>query len=439
MVHRLDIGDADFAKNMRALVHTKREQDDAVHDAVREILQRVAQDGDAAIHAYTSQFDGVDLGVTGLRVGVQARDDAAQSCSQTLLHALAHAKDRIADYHHRMMPQDITYEDAQGVTLGALWRPVTRVGIYVPGGLAAYPSSVLMAAVPARVAGVKDIIMCVPTPDGTLVPEVFACAKLCGIEEIYSIGGAQAIAAMAYGSETIAKVDKIVGPGNAYVAAAKRQTYGQVGIDMIAGPSEILIISDTMQQPEHIAMDLLSQAEHDENAQSILICDDKDFAHKVERAVDHHLKTLPRAAIAGKSWQEYGAIIIVQDLWQEAAPLIDVLAPEHLMLAMENARDFVPKIHHAGAIFVGAHTPEAVGDYLAGPSHVLPTARSARFSSGLGVHDFLKRSSLIGCTAQSLKTLGSDVVHMARAEGLEAHARSVALRIESNENNKHDH
>jgi histidinol dehydrogenase len=326
------------------------------------------------------------------------------------------------------LPADIDYVDAAGVRLGQRWRPIAAVGLYVPGGTASYPSSVLMNAIPAKVAGVERLVMTVPAPDGILNPLVLAAARMLGITEIYRIGGAQAVAALAYGTRAIPAVDKIVGPGNAYVAAAKRRVFGRVGIDMIAGPSEILVVADRDNDPAWIAADLLSQAEHDSAAQAILITDDPDFAGAVEREVARHLQRLPRTEIARASWQENGAIILVAD-WEEAVALVDRIAPEHLELAIEDAEAVMPRVRHAGAIFLGRHTPEAIGDYIAGPNHVLPTARSARFASGLGVLDFMKRTTFVGCDARSLAALAPAAIRLAEAEGLDAHALSLALRL----------
>jgi histidinol dehydrogenase len=342
--------------------------------------------------------------------------------------ALELARDRIAAYHLRQKPADASYVDETGVHLGWRWTPVESAGIYVPGGTAAYPSSVLMNAIPARVAGVPRVAMAVPTPDGLVSPLVLVAARIAGVDEIYRIGGAQAIGALAYGTETIRPVVKITGPGNAYVAAAKRLVYGTVGIDMIAGPSEVVVVADGSNAPAWIAADLLAQAEHDTAAQSILVTDDPAFAEDVVRAVESHLETLPRAAIAAESWRTFGAIILVRSLAEEAPGLVDRLAPEHLELAVEDPDGLAERISNAGAIFLGRHTPEAVGDYLAGPNHVLPTARAARHASGLSVLDFMKRTSLLKCDADSLGTLAAATEALARAEGLEAHARSVAIR-----------
>jgi histidinol dehydrogenase len=326
------------------------------------------------------------------------------------------------------MPAPIDYTDAAGVRLGLRWRPLAAVGIYVPGGTAAYPSSVLMNAIPARVAGVERVAMVVPAPDGVLNPLVLAAARLAGIDEVYRVGGAQAVAALAYGTATIAPVDKIVGPGNAYVAAAKRRVFGKVGIDMIAGPSEILVVADAANDPAWIAADLLSQAEHDPAAQAILVTDDGGFADAVEAAIAGHLARLPRAAIARQSWQEHGAVFLVSG-WDEAAALIDRIAPEHVELAVAAPEALAERVHHAGAIFLGRHAPEAVGDYVAGPNHVLPTMRSARFASGLGVLDFMKRTTLVGCDADSLAAIAPPAIRLAEAEGLDAHALSLSIRL----------
>ncbi len=353
---------------------------------------------------------------------------ARAACDRRALDALSLARDRIEAYHRRQLPKDDRFTDALGVELGHRWTAIEAVGLYVPGGTAAYPSSVLMNAVPAKVAGVPRIVMVVPAPDGKLAPLVLAAAQLAGVDEIYRVGGAQAVAALAYGTETITPVAKIVGPGNAYVAAAKRLVFGKVGIDMIAGPSEVLILADGSGHPDWIAADLLAQAEHDASAQSILITDDAALADDVERAVEAQLKTLPRAAIAGASWRDFGAIILVRSL-DEAVPLVDAIAPEHLEIEAKDAETLAGMIRNAGAIFLGAHTPEAIGDYVGGSNHVLPTARSARFSSGLGVLDFMKRTSILKCGPEQLRALGPAAIALGEAEGLDAHARSVAMRI----------
>jgi histidinol dehydrogenase len=425
---RLDTGAKSFAADFAALLSAKREMEADVDAAVAQILADVQARGDAAVIDCTERFDRLKLTPTTMRVPAKEIAAAASSCSPDTLAALRLAADRIAAYHRRQVPEDFSFTDSAGVRLGARWRPIAAVGIYVPGGTAAYPSSVLMNAVPAKVAGVDRLVMVVPSPDGVLNPLVLAAASLAGVDEVYRIGGAQAVGALAYGTATIAAVDKIVGPGNAYVAAAKRRVFGTVGIDMIAGPSEILVVADQRNDPAWIAADLLSQAEHDTASQAILITDDKSFADDVAAAVDHHLATLPRQSIAGASWRNHGAIITVRS-WDEAVPLVDRIAPEHLELALDDAESFSAKVRNAGAIFLGRHTPEAVGDYVAGPNHVLPTARSARFSSGLGVLDFLKRTSLLACDAESLRAIWPAAATLARAEGLDAHALSVTIRL----------
>ncbi|HEY0302377.1 MAG TPA: histidinol dehydrogenase, partial [Rhizomicrobium sp.] len=376
----------------------------------------------------TLKFDRLDLATAGLRVSVAEIDAAAAACDRQALAALKIARDRIEAYHQRQKPKDDRFTDALGVELGTRWTAIEAVGLYVPGGTAAYPSSVLMNAVPAKVAGCERLVMVVPSPDGKLAPLVLAAAKLADVDEVYRIGGAQAVAALAYGTETIAPVAKIVGPGNAYVAAAKRLVFGTVGIDMIAGPSEVLILADKTGNANWIAADLMAQAEHDASAQSILITDDPGLAVEVEAAVTSQLMTLPRASTASASWRDFGAIITVGKL-DDAIALVDRLAPEHLEIAAANADSYVDRIRNAGAIFIGAHTPEAIGDYVAGSNHVLPTARSARFSSGLGVLDFMKRTSLLKCGPEQLRALGPAAIALGQAEGLEAHARSVAIRL----------
>jgi histidinol dehydrogenase len=399
-----------------------------VDAAVAQILADVKARGDAAVIDCTARFDRLKLTRSTMRVPAKEVAAAASSCAPETLAALRLAAERIEAYHRRQVPEDFSFTDGAGVRLGSRWRPIAAVGIYVPGGTAAYPSSVLMNAVPAKVAGVERVVMVVPSPDGVLNPLVLAAASLAGVDEVYRIGGAQAVGALAYGTATIAAVDKIVGPGNAYVAAAKRRVFGTVGIDMIAGPSEILVVADRGNDPAWIAADLLSQAEHDTASQAILITDDKSFADDVATAVDRHLAALPRQSIAAESWRRHGAIITVAT-WDEAVALVDRIAPEHLELALDDAEAFSAKVRNAGAIFLGRHTPEAIGDYVAGPNHVLPTARSARFSSGLGVLDFLKRTSLLACDAESLRAIGPAAVTLARAEGLDAHALSVAIRL----------
>jgi histidinol dehydrogenase len=425
---RLDTRHPDFEQRFRAFLSTKREAAEDVEAAVRAIIADVAARGDRAVIELTKKFDRVDLAATGLRVASEQIEQAARACEPEQLAALRLARDRIEAYHRRQRPADDRFTDPCGVELGHRWRAVAAAGLYVPGGTAAYPSSVLMNAVPAKVAGVERLVMAAPAPGGVLNPLVLAAAQLAGVDEIYRIGGAQAIAALAYGTETIAPVDKIVGPGNAYVAAAKRLVFGKVGIDMVAGPSEVLIIADRDANPDWIAADLLAQAEHDAAAQAILVTDDDALAAAVERAVEAQLATLPRSDIAGASWRDYGAVIRV-DAIEEAPALVDALAPEHLEIATHDADRLAEKIRHAGAIFIGQHTPEAIGDYVAGSNHVLPTARSARFSSGLGVLDFMKRTSVLKCGPDQLAALGPAAIALAEAEGLAAHARSVAMRI----------
>jgi histidinol dehydrogenase len=425
---RLDTRSGDFAQKFRAFLDTKRETSVDVEAAARAIVADVAARGDQAVKDYTKKFDRLDLDRVGLRVTAQEIAAATQACPRQPLAALELARDRIEAFHRRQVPQDDRFTDALGVELGTRWTAIEAVGLYVPGGTAAYPSSVLMNAVPAKVAGVPRLAMVVPAPGGELNPLVLAAAKLAGVDEIFRIGGAQAIAALAYGTETIAPVAKIVGPGNAYVAAAKRLVFGKVGIDMIAGPSEVLIVADADGNPDWIAADLLAQAEHDTSAQAILITDDKDLADAVEGAIGSELTQLPRGAIAGASWRDFGAVILVRDL-DEALPLIDAIAPEHLEIAAADAESLSARIRNAGAIFIGAHTPEAIGDYVAGSNHVLPTARSARFSSGLGVLDFMKRTSILKCGPEQLRALGDAAIALGTAEGLDAHARSVAIRL----------
>jgi histidinol dehydrogenase len=428
MAIRLDTRSGDFAQKFRAFLDTKREAAADVEATVRAIVTDVATRGDAALKDYTRKFDRLDFDRTGLKVTADEIAAARQSCSAEACDALALAKSRIETYHRRQLPKDDRFTDALGVELGSRWTAIDAVGLYVPGGTAAYPSSVLMNAVPAKVAGVPRLVMVVPSPDGVLNPLVLAAAELAGVDEIYRIGGAQAVAALAYGTQTIAPVAKIVGPGNAYVAAAKRIVFGKVGIDMIAGPSEVLIIADKDGNPDWIAADLLAQAEHDVSAQAILITDSEDLAQATERAVESQLQRLPRGAVAGASWRDFGAVIMVRGL-EDALALTDAIAPEHLELATAAAERLADRIRNAGAIFIGAHTPEAIGDYVAGSNHVLPTARSARFSSGLGVLDFMKRTSILKCGPEQLRALGGAAITLGEAEGLDAHARSVAIRL----------
>jgi histidinol dehydrogenase len=425
---RLDSRSADFAARFAAFLATKREISEDVDQAARAIINDVRRNGDRALIELSRKFDRIDLEKVGLRVSAAELDAATSACDKRALDALRLARDRIESYHQRQKPTDDRFTDALGVELGHRWSAIEAVGLYVPGGTAAYPSSVLMNAVPAKVAGVPRVVMVVPAPDGKLSPLVLAAAKLAGVDEIYRVGGAQAVAALAYGTATIKPVSKIVGPGNAYVAAAKRIVFGAVGIDMIAGPSEVLILADNSGNPDWIAADLLAQAEHDTAAQSILITDDAGLADAVEKAVTAQLTTLPRGAVAGASWRDFGAVILVRHL-DDAVPLVDALAPEHLEIETADPERLSAKIRNAGAIFLGAHTPEAIGDYVAGSNHVLPTARSARFSSGLGVLDFMKRTSILKCGPDQLAALGPSAIALGEAEGLDAHARSVAIRL----------
>jgi histidinol dehydrogenase len=425
---RLDIRAGDFAQRFRAFLDTKREVAADVDAVARAIIDDVAARGDGALKDYTRKFDRFDPDRVGLRVKPEEIGAAFDACGRKTLAALELARDRIEVFHRRQLPRDDRFEDALGVELGSRWTAIEAVGLYVPGGTAAYPSSVLMNAVPARVAGVPRIVMVVPAPGGAVSPLVLAAAKLAGVEEIFRVGGAQAIAALAYGTETIAPVAKIIGPGNAYVAAAKRIVFGRVGIDMIAGPSEVLILADRTVNPGWIAADLLAQAEHDASAQAILVTDDAVLAAAVEGVIDAELARLPRGEIAGASWRDFGAVILVRELG-EAVALVDAIAPEHLEIAAADADRLAGCIRNAGAIFIGAHTPEAIGDYVAGSNHVLPTARSARFSSGLGVLDFMKRTSILKCGPEQLRALADAAVALAEAEGLDAHARSIAIRL----------
>lgn len=428
MVLLLNSQSSDFAERFSELLSAKREVSEDVDAAVRTIVEDVRGRGDDALIELTSRFDKLDLTPAQIRVSNDELDAAAAQVDDETREALQLAHERIAAHHERQLPQDDLYEDQTGATLGYRWTAVEAAGLYVPGGTASYPSSVLMNAVPAKVAGVERIAMVVPTPNGEINPLVFAAARMAGVDEIYRVGGAQAVAALAYGTESITPVAVIVGPGNAYVAAAKRQVFGTVGIDMIAGPSEVLVVADDGNDPDWIAADLLAQAEHDISAQSILITDSSSFADDVAKAVDRQLTTLPRSEIAKESWQTYGAIITVQAL-DEAPELIDRIAPEHLEIATEDPESMMSRFRNAGAIFLGRYTPEVIGDYVAGPNHVLPTARSARFSSGLGVLDFMKRSSILKLDAGSLRKLGPSAITLAEAEGLAAHGRSVSIRM----------
>nr|GGH99909.1 histidinol dehydrogenase [Aquisalinus luteolus] len=428
MARRLNQGDVTFEERFAELLTVKRESSVDVNDQVAQIISDVRKDGDEALFIYTKKFDRFELSTDNLTIGKDEVDAAVEACSPEDIKALELAASRIAAYHERQKPEDVRYTDDQGVTLGWRWTAVDAAGLYVPGGTASYPSSVLMNAIPARVAGVERVVMVVPTPDDKINPLVLAAARLAGIDEIYRIGGAQAIAALAYGTASIAPVDKIVGPGNAYVAAAKKQVFGQVGIDSIAGPSEILVIADSDNDPDWIAADLLSQAEHDTSSQSVLITDNEEFADAVAIMVEKQLGSSPRQEIASEAWQNNSAIIVVDDL-TEACALSNRLAPEHLELAIADPDRLIPHIRHAGAIFLGRYAPEAIGDYLAGPDHVLPTARAARYASGLSVLDFMKRTSIIGAGEDALRQIGPAAVTLANAEGLHSHAKSVALRL----------
>lgn len=427
---RLDASAPSFQSDFSAFLGRNRETDENVDRVAGEIVADVRKRGDAALIDYTKKFDRFDVDAAGLRISDAEREAAAAKVPRAQRDALMFAAKRIEAFHRALLPNDVEFTDSTGTRLGARYRPMESVGVYVPGGLAAYPSSVLMNIVPAKVAGVGRIVMVVPTPDGVLNPLVMLAAGIAGADEIWRIGGAQAVAALAYGTQSIRPVDKITGPGNAYVAAAKRRVFGQVGIDLIAGPSEILVVADRHNDPAWIAADLLSQAEHDASSQSVLIADDRAFAFDVEQAVDTALRTMPRAGIAGASWRDNGAIILVPDL-QSCASIVDRIAAEHVELAMEMpaADALSQKINHAGAIFLGRHTPEAIGDYVAGTNHVLPTSRAARFSGGLGVSDFLKRTSIVACTPEALAALGPAALVLAEAEGLAAHGRSVSIRL----------
>ncbi|MEO5757353.1 MAG: histidinol dehydrogenase [Mesorhizobium sp.] len=420
--------DANFEQRFAAFLATKREVSEDVDIVVRDIIARVRAEGDAALIDYTRKFDRADLTKLGIAV---TKDDIArayEAADLQTIEALKFARDRIRSHHERQRPKDDRYTDAAGVELGSRWTAVEAVGLYVPGGTASYPSSVLMNAVPALVAGVERIVMVVPATGGVINPLVLVAADLAGIEEIYRVGGAQAIAALAYGTETIKPVAKIVGPGNAYVAAAKRRVFGTVGIDMIAGPSEVLVVADGSNDPDWIAADLLAQAEHDVSAQSILITDDPAFGKAVEHAVERQLQSLSRADTAAQSWRDFGAVILVPDI-EASLPLVDRIAAEHVELAIDDAEAFLARMRNAGAVFLGRHTPEVIGDYVGGSNHVLPTARSARFSSGLSVLDFVKRTSILKLGPEQLRALAPAAIALAKAEGLDAHGRSVAIRL----------
>jgi len=428
MARVLKSGDAGFAAAFDALLLQSREERSDVDSVVTGILADVKARGDAALIDYTAKFDRLNLTADKIAFSKSEISGAAQDCDAETLAALKMAAERIRDYHKRQMPKDELYTDASGVELGWRWTAVSSAGLYVPGGTAALFSSVLMNAVPAKVAGVERLVVTMPSPDGKMNPLMLAACEIAGVDEVYRVGGAQAVGALAYGTATIKPVDKIVGPGNAYVASAKKQVFGIVGIDMIAGPSEVTVVADNKNDPAWIAADLLAQAEHDASSQSVLITDDAAFGEAVAQAVETLLKTLPRADIARKSWTTHGAIIVVDKL-SDAAALVDRIAPEHLELAVADPQPLMKAIRHAGAIFIGRHTPEALGDYIAGPSHVLPTSGTARFSSGLGVFDFIKRTSLINCAVPGLNAIGPGAVKMAKAEALDAHALSVSIRL----------
>jgi histidinol dehydrogenase len=420
--------DRDFETRFAAFLATKREASPDVDATVREIIARVRAEGDAALIDYTQKFGGGDLAALGIAVSKEDIAAAYGAADPETVEALKFARDRIRSHHERQKPADDRYVDSTGVELGSRWTAIEAVGLYVPGGTASYPSSVLMNAVPAAVAGVDRVVIVVPAPGGVINPLVLVAADLAGVQEIYRVGGAQAIAALAYGTETIRPVAKIVGPGNAYVAAAKRQVFGTVGIDMIAGPSEVLVVADRDNDPDWIAADLLAQAEHDTSAQSILLTNDAGFAKAVEAAVEQQIKSLPRAETAAASWRDFGAVILVDDLFA-AIPLVNRIAAEHVELAIDDAETFLARMRNAGAVFLGRHTPEVIGDYVGGSNHVLPTARSARFSSGLSVLDFMKRTSVLKLGPDELRKLAPAAIALAKAEGLDAHGRSVAIRL----------
>ncbi len=427
MVRVLNTKDSSFNQELNKFLLQNETSDKDVDSIVEDIIAKVKSEQDDALIEYTKKFDRH----SNIKVSIDDFRNAKLECSKEVYDALIEAKERIFAYHEKQLPREFDYQDKIGVRLGNLWRPINRVGIYVPGGLASYPSSVLMNAIPAIVAGVKDIVMAVPAPDNKLNPAILLAAEILNIRNVYKIGGAQALAAFAYGTQTISRVDKIVGPGNKFVACAKKRLFGEVGIDMVAGPSEILVVADKNNNPAWVASDLLSQAEHDESARSILVTDDKLFANLVISAVNEHLAKITRAGIAKKSWDNNGLVVIV-DHMEEAIDIINKIAPEHLELMVDEKiiSNMIARISNAGAIFVGAYTPEAIGDYIAGPSHVLPTSGTARFSSGLSVYDFMKRISLIGCSKQAFQKLANNTKILADSEGLDAHALSVSLRKE---------
>ncbi len=426
----LNTRDADFESGFSSLIQDRQTETGRVDAPVAEILAKVRAEGDAALCDYTARFDHLELNADRLRISDEEISAACEEVSSELIDAIDVAARRIEAFHRAQMPKDLCFTDADGLTLGQRWTSLDAVGLYVPGGKAAYPSSVLMNAIPARVAGVARLAMCVPTPGGVLNPLVLAAARRAGVREIYRVGGAQAVGAMAFGTESIAPVDRIVGPGNAWVAEAKRQVFGHVGIDSIAGPSEVVVLADAKNSPRLVALDLLAQAEHDELAQSVLITDDAAFGERVVAAVEQALTELSRAAIAGASWRDHGAVIVVEN-WAQAAQLVDRIAPEHLEIMLDDAENVFAQVKHAGAAFLGRYCPEAVGDYVGGPNHVLPTSRTARFASGLSVYDFLKRTTFIATDESGLKKVGPAGVAIAHAEGLEAHALSISERLDS--------
>lgn len=426
-MQKLHNSDPNFAESFARFLHSREDGAGDVSKTVGEIIARVRAEGDSAVLALTQQFDKVALTAQTMRLHTAQVKEAYKNCAPEVVQALQLAAERVRSYHEKQLPENMLYTDEQGITLGWQWKPIDAVGLYVPGGRATYPSSVLMNAIPAKIAGCGRLVMVVPTPGGEINPAVLVAADIAEVDEIYTIGGAQAVAALAFGTDAIAAVDKIVGPGNAFVAEAKRQVFGTVGIDTIAGPSEILVVADNQNDPHWIAADLLSQAEHDPSSQSILITDDNAFADAVESAVESTLDELTREEIARSSWEKHGAIIVV-DAIDQAFPLINQLATEHLELCIENAESYLDQVQHAGAIFVGRHTCESLGDYVAGPSHVLPTSRASRFSSGLGVLDFMKRSSIINASAEGAKAIGAAGATLADAEGLGAHALSIRIR-----------
>ena len=431
MVKILNTNDNNFSEQFNEMLNCKREMDTDVTNTVTDIINNIRENGDTALFEYTKQFDNVELTTDTVKFSQAEIDEYVAQCDEKIVSALKHAFKRIFDFHSKTKIENIEYTDDIGVGLGLKYSPVESAGLYVPGGTASYPSSVLMNAVPAKVAGVKRLAVAVPTPNGEVNPYVICACQIAGVDEIYRIGGAQAIGALAYGTESINPVVKITGPGNAYVANAKRQVFGKVGIDMIAGPSEVLIIADNSSNPNWVAYDLMAQAEHDVSAQSILITDDEKFVNEVITNVENILSDLPRGEIARKSWDDFGTVIIVNDI-NDSVEIADTIASEHLQICTTNADELASKINNAGAIFIGENTPEAIGDYIGGTNHVLPTARSAKYASGLGVMDFMKRTSILKCDEESLQKIGDDAVLIAECEGLDAHAKSIAVRLKKN-------